>query len=236
MRRFGINLATLGLDPAAADRRQDRDRTSPTKTSYSGESPLLVGSVDPAVAAGLVETLRRLGVLTQLTTTPSQTTTDGRACYFLTPPSRSWPPYVSQGFKESDSKKFGDQLDVTPTLLGERRVRLDVQALASELEPEDHRLAQRRKNLRLQQSLGGRLVRAGSGRHRPAGRLDSIRSPRRSRRPNPQEVNPGRQHAALDSPHAATGRCGGEVIGEKRKRRQIARYPIASSGGKIGPR
>jgi hypothetical protein len=129
LQQLGIDPAKLGLAPAAADRRQITEQKS-----YRSESPLLVASADSAVAAGLVAMLRPLGVLKEISTTPSQTTPAGRTAYFFSPGELSKFPLVSH-YKESDGRKLGMQIELTSTRAGERQIRLGVRAKATEVDP-----------------------------------------------------------------------------------------------------
>jgi Flp pilus assembly secretin CpaC len=129
LRQLGI--AFVQLEPAAADG---------SKTSGGAAEKTLptFASVDSDGFAGVVEMLRREKVLTVTELTPpTQIMSDGRTAYFLSAGGVPWPLTRADWSKRSSSasRKIGNQVDLTASLLEGGRIRLNVRAKVTEVDP-----------------------------------------------------------------------------------------------------
>ncbi|HEX4143738.1 MAG TPA: hypothetical protein VHY91_09410 [Pirellulales bacterium] len=129
MRQLGIDILELGRK-AAGD---DRSKTTKCK-SVDTTRQATIGVVDSDGIAAMVAMLRREKVL-KLLTDNQQIVTEGRTAYFLGSTETASPVRSPDWSKQSCSRKFGTQVDLTATLLGANRIRLTVRAKLCEVDP-----------------------------------------------------------------------------------------------------
>jgi hypothetical protein len=131
LERLGLDLSQFGFDFAPPD-----PSLSPAM-SVSNQGPALVGSANSKTIAAVVELLRRAKLLTEVSSNDSSRTAieDGGKAYFLASSRDKWWVLVSEAKAEGFSNRgFGLQVDLKPTLLSERQIRLDVLAKLSTID------------------------------------------------------------------------------------------------------
>jgi Flp pilus assembly secretin CpaC len=127
LQQLNLDLAELGLDRPSPD-----PRTTVQGKPGKAESPLLVGSANTKTAAGLVEILRREGILKVLPASGQATLLDGQTAYFVGGSRGPKSSFLGHWVKEEITQV---QVEVTATLTKDRQIRLRILAKGTEVDP-----------------------------------------------------------------------------------------------------